>query len=257
MFALHTRFRPLLLALAAAFPIAGAAPLFAAPVVLTPPSTLVLNGVNVNQGIFTLLSASTVDILASLPAGPLVQQDLISSPVTIDPAVIGSGATHVLFDAPDVFLPLNFLSFTFEQVDPVPTGPLGGIVGGVVVSALPEFSFSLPATPGIVAFLEFIDVGGNRLFASSFSGVGFAPDPSAAVNLDIFGDGSFFFHFSAADLSFVDPLTGSVIANARFQDHGRLSGFTRPVPEPSAVLLMLAGSLGLAAWGRRSAHARA
>ncbi len=221
--------------------------LSAAPITLTPPDTLVLNGVSINTGIFTLTSAQTIDPLASLAAGSLVATDLITEDVVIDPAIIGSGTQHTLFNAPDIFLPLNLLAYNFQIVDPeVAPGTLSTVFG-FTFSALTNFDISLPTTTGNLTtgpsiLFEFIDINGQSVFSNTgFDSINVTPDPTAALNFDIFGDGSFYFVFQDT------PGTPFSV-----QEHGRVGGFTPPppaVPLPATIWLMSSalvfGLLGL------------
>jgi hypothetical protein len=224
-------------------------PVNAAPVTLTPPDTLVFDGVNVDQGIFTLQSATTIDIFQSIATGTAVESDLISAPVVIDPAVIGSGTEHFLFDAPDTYLPLNIFTYSFEIVSPAPAPNTFGTATGITFSAIPDFTISLPTTTGSLATglaigFEYIDINGQRIFASRlFDRISQTPDPAAVLNFDIFADSSLF-------LIFDSPLD----APFNFQSHGGVRGFTPPpsaVPVPSAFWLMSSALMFTFAAGRR------
>lgn len=222
----------------------------AVPVTLTPPETLTLDGVNVVQGIFTLQSATSIDFAQTIATNTLVEDQLIAAPVVINPAVIGSGTEHFLFDAPDDYLRLNIFTFSFEVVNPTPDPNVFGMVSGVIFSATPGFNISLPTTTGTInplvpppILFEYIDIDGDsRVTNNPPDDINTMPDLNASLNLDIFKDGSLYFIFN-------DPLDTPFA----FQTHGSVSGFTpAPIPLPGAVWLM-GSALALGAARRRKA----
>ncbi|PPD02509.1 MAG: hypothetical protein CTY29_12785 [Methylobacter sp.] len=213
----------------------------AAPITLTPPNALVIDGVNVNQGIFTLLSTLTLDVFASIEQGEPVFQNLIDEPVSV-PVQIGSGTEHFLFDGPEQFLPLNFFSFSFQVLDPVPASP--SVVTAVVISALPELTLSLPSESDFPLSFQIIDSTGNLTIVSAFN-FSLTPDPLAVENIDILGDGSLFVTLTQENLEFRD-FSGNLLVPS-FQSHGRVGGFALPpssVPLPTASWMLLSGILG-------------
>ncbi|MFA5985479.1 MAG: hypothetical protein WC782_15790 [Methylococcaceae bacterium] len=199
---------------------------YASVVKVTPAKSLIVDGVNVNEGILTLLAATTFNVLAQIQPGDPVFVPLVTSPV-INPVVIGSDEPTFLFNAPAAFKSLNLYSFLFQVTNPAPATP-ASIVSGVAISALTEFNFSLPTTTGLSkAPFDFIDFQGNHTYASGF-GLSLTADPAAEKNLDILGNGSLFVTFTAANLEFLNLAGESVPVT--FQQSGSIGLSSVPIP---------------------------
>lgn len=215
----------------------------ARPITLTPAESLVLNGVNVTQGIFTLVTAETLDVSATNALGQPVFDDLTANPISV-PVNIGSGSQFFLFDGPEQFLPLNIFGFFFQAVNPIPIGL--GTIGTVVVSALPQLRLSLPSETDVPFSFQITDVAGNTTFANGLN-FSLTPDPSAAQNIDIFGNGSLYVTLNQQNLEFRNVFGNLITPN--FQPFGSIGGFAvlsepTTVPLPAAGWLLLSGLLG-------------
>jgi hypothetical protein len=240
------------------------APARANQLTITPPNVLVLDGQNITTGRFELEALTGLEpgdsLLFGNAAQPCPFQNLTTGVpgglcggtqfippdpggqpvVVIDPAVIGSGMPHVLFDYPGAAPTATIMEFRFIA------NATGVITQSMTtISAIPDFDISLPLSTGLGDFFEVIDFAGNVSFwqvgdvttdPSLFLGV-----PQIAV-IDLFGDQSWFFLG-------LDPNQTGGFDPSDFQLHGRIRSGP-PVPEPATGVLVAAALLGLA--GRRA-----
>jgi len=192
---------------------------------IVPPSSLIIDGMSISQGIFTLAGVTGID--------RALNQTIVLDPndATDDEVrnvTIGSALPVVLLpDSDGASFPLVQSNYTFDA-----TAPDKPAINANVLSAAPnQFTISLPLSSAMTGFWEIIDSGST---ASFFSG---APTlslgaPTGNVNVDLFGDSSIFANFS----------TGTTqLSVTNFQSHGRIT----VVPVPAAMWLFGSGLIGL------------
>ena len=206
-------------------------------ITLTPLDSVVIDETDVATGAFTLLQLVGFEPADASGCGPVEEPaecgteylSVFDTPVVIFPEVIGSGETKSLFTHEGGPLPGTFMRYAFQGVTPSSTAQ----VPMSVVSAISSFTISLPFDSSLKNTVEVIDYDGNVTFWES--GVVIPSQISEGVNIDLFGDGSWYFTMRTND-----PLSAD-----DFQPHATIQ-----VPEPSTLLSQLVMLLALSGLAR-------
>lgn len=215
-------------------------------ITLAPLDSVVIDETDVATGAFTLLQLVGFEPADASGCGPVEEPaacgteylSVFDPPVVIFPEDIGSGETYSLFTHEGGPLPGTFMRYAFQGIIPASTAQ----VPMSVVSAIPSFTISLPFDSSLKNTVEVIDYEGNVTFWES--GVVIPSQISEGVNIDLFGDGSWYFTKRTND-----PLSAD-----NFQPHATIQ-----VPEPSRSSMLVAGAtfLGvLCRWRARSLRIR-
>jgi hypothetical protein len=215
-----------------------------AEITLTPLDSVVIDETDVATGAFTLFQlvgfepedASECGLVEEPAACGTEYLSVFDTPVVIFPEVIGSGETESLFTHAGGPLPGTFMRYAFQGTTPSSTAQ----IPMSVVSAIPSFTISLPFDSSLKNTVEVIDYEGNVTFWES--GLVIPSQISEGVNIDLFGDGSWYFTKRTND-----PLSAD-----DFQPHATIR-----VPEPSTllsqlVMLVALSGLARARQGRRN-----
>lgn len=199
-------------------------------ITLTPLDSVVIDGTDVETGAFTVLQLVGFEPADASGCGPVDEPaacgteylSVFDPLVVIFPEVIGSGETYSLFTHEGGPLPGTFMRYAFQGITPSVTAQ----IPMSVVSAIPSFTISLPFDSSLKNTVEVIDYNGNVTFWES--GIVIPSQISQGVNIDLFGDGSWYFTKGTND-----PLSPD-----DFQPHA-----TNQVPEPSTQLGLASGLL--------------
>jgi len=208
-------------------------------ITLTPLDSVVIDETDVTSGAFTLLQLVGFESEDATGCGPVSEPaacgteylSLLDPLVVIFPEVIGSGESYSLFTHEGGPLRGTFMRYAFQGVTPSTAN-----VPMSVVSALPVFTISMPFDSSLKNTVEVIDHEGNVTFWDT--GLVIPSTISVGTNIDLFGDGSWYFTNRDDDPYSADD----------FQLHAIIR-----VPEPSTLLSQLSMLLALCAMARARA----
>jgi hypothetical protein len=211
-------------------------------ITLTPLDSVVIDETDVAEGAVTLLQLVGFAPEHASVCGPVAEphvcgseyQSLFDPLIVIFPVVLGSEEAHPLVSHNGRPLPGTFMRYAYQGL--APNGTTN--IGMSVVSALPIFTISMPFDSSLKNTVEVIDYLGNRTFWDT--GLVIPSTISQGTNIDLFGDGSWYFTNRDDDPYSADD----------FQPHATIR-----IPEPSALLSQLAMLLALCAIARARAGA--